>query len=193
MKIGVKVNLFNYKLRNRRTEKGYTQAQMAMFLDIHQTIYSEIELLRKPRLVAEKLENTFIQIGDILETPLDDLFPPEYLRMIEKNPVTAFYFVKDVDLDSLPSGVASLLSLPDMEESVEIDQMKKLIMDSLNLLKPRERQILEFRYGFVGEPMTFEETGVKFGVTKERIRQIEAEAISKLRHPTICKKLSVYL
>jgi RNA polymerase primary sigma factor len=64
----------------------------------------------------------------------------------------------------------------------------------LNALTSREGRVLEMRYGFLdGQPHTLEEVGRKFGVTRERIRQIEATALEKLRHPRRARRLREYL
>ncbi|MDR3049603.1 MAG: sigma-70 family RNA polymerase sigma factor [Elusimicrobiota bacterium] len=64
----------------------------------------------------------------------------------------------------------------------------------LNTLTPRESEIISLRYGIgIGYPSTLEEVGKKFGVTRERVRQIEAKAIRKLRHPSRSKPLREYL
>ncbi|OEG70886.1 hypothetical protein ATZ36_03870 [Candidatus Endomicrobiellum trichonymphae] len=64
----------------------------------------------------------------------------------------------------------------------------------LNTLNPREAEIIRLRYGIgIGYPSTLEEVGKKFGVTRERVRQIEAKAIRKLRYPRRSKSLYEYL
>ena len=64
----------------------------------------------------------------------------------------------------------------------------------LRTLSPRERAVLELRYGLDGKPpRTLDEVGRTFNVTRERIRQIEAKALRKLRHPSRSRKLKDYL
>ena len=64
----------------------------------------------------------------------------------------------------------------------------------LTSLTPREEKVLRLRYGIDdGRPRTLEEVGKEFNVTRERIRQIEAKALRKLRHPSRSKKLKEYL
>ncbi len=72
--------------------------------------------------------------------------------------------------------------------------LKDHIREVLETLSPREAKVLEYRFGLEdGKQRTLEEVGKEFGVTRERIRQIEAKAIRKLRHPTRAKKLRDYL
>jgi RNA polymerase primary sigma factor len=67
-------------------------------------------------------------------------------------------------------------------------------MDVLSSLTPREKKVLELRFGLEdGRSRTLEEVGREFRVTRERIRQIEAKALRKLRHPSRSKKLKDYL
>ena len=64
----------------------------------------------------------------------------------------------------------------------------------LDTLTPREKKVLELRFGMAdGHSRTLEEVGKEFNVTRERIRQIEAKALRKLRHPSRSKKLRDFL
>ena len=72
--------------------------------------------------------------------------------------------------------------------------LKEQIRSALGVLSERERQVLELRFGLLdGHDNTLEEVGQYFGVTRERIRQIEAKALRKLRHPTRSRELRDYL
>jgi RNA polymerase primary sigma factor len=72
--------------------------------------------------------------------------------------------------------------------------MKELLWEVLDTLTPREAKVLRLRFGLDdGNPRTLEEVGKEFHVTRERIRQIEAKALRKLRHPSRSKKLKDFL
>jgi len=72
--------------------------------------------------------------------------------------------------------------------------LKEHIDEILETLSLRERKVLELRFGLRDDRQrTLEEVGKEFGVTRERIRQIEAKALRKLKHPTRSKKLKDYL
>ena len=72
--------------------------------------------------------------------------------------------------------------------------LKKQVHEVLSTLTPREQQVLQLRFGLSdGRGRTLEEVGKRFHVTRERIRQIEAKALSKLRHPSRSRKLKDYL
>ena len=72
--------------------------------------------------------------------------------------------------------------------------LKEEIKDVLHTLTPREQRVLQFRFGLEdGRSRTLEEVGKEFNVTRERIRQIEAKALRKLRHPSRSRKLKDYL
>lgn len=90
-------------------------------------------------------------------------------------------FIQDEDAPA-PADAASTLLL------------KEQLGDVLRSLTPREAKVLELRFGLTdGTPHTLEEVGQEFNVTRERIRQIEAKALRKLRHPSRSKKLKGFL
>jgi RNA polymerase primary sigma factor len=90
-------------------------------------------------------------------------------------------FLPDHDARS-PTDAATLLLL------------RERIEEALDSLTPRERDVLKMRFGLDdGCPHTLEEVGRHFQVTRERIRQIEAKALKKLRHPNRCRRLREYV
>jgi len=79
-------------------------------------------------------------------------------------------------------------------DSVAFTMLKEQLIGVLDTLTPREEKVLRLRYGLDdGRPRTLEEVGREFNVTRERIRQIEAKALRKLRHPSRSKRLKDYL
>lgn len=79
-------------------------------------------------------------------------------------------------------------------DSVSTTMLKETLLNVLNSLTPREEKVLRLRYGVDdGRPRTLEEVGREFNVTRERIRQIEAKALRKLRHPSRSKHLKDFL
>ncbi|NUM45147.1 MAG: sigma-70 family RNA polymerase sigma factor [Anaerolineales bacterium] len=121
---------------------------------------------------AKKVEN-MIQVARrplSLETPTDD----------EDDSVLAD-FIEDQDA-----------SAPD--DSATFNLLREHLDEVMHNLPPREVRILQLRYGLLdGQAYTLEEVGRKMGVTRERVRQIEAQALSRLRHPSIRRKLREYL
>ncbi len=89
--------------------------------------------------------------------------------------------------------------IPDTEMMIPADAaaftlLKEQLLEVLNTLTDREQKVLRLRFGLDdGRARTLEEVGSKFGVTRERIRQIEAKALRKLRHPSRSKKLKDFL
>ena len=84
--------------------------------------------------------------------------------------------------------------MPAPDDSATYNLLKEHLDEDLHGLPPREVRILQLRYGLLdGQAYTLEEVGRKMGVTRERVRQIEAQALSRLRPPVIRRKLKEYL
>ncbi len=83
---------------------------------------------------------------------------------------------------------------PPPDDTATYNLLREHLEEVLDGLPPREVRILQLRYGLLdGQAYTLEEVGRKMGVTRERVRQIEAQALSRLRHPSIRRKLRDYL
>ena len=130
------------------------------------------ELAEALQVTPKKVEN-MIQVARrplSLETPTDD----------EEDSVLGD-FIEDNDA-------------PAPDESATYNLLKEHLSQVLDDLPPREVRILQLRYGLLdGQAYTLEEVGRKMGVTRERVRQIEAQALSRLRHPSTRHKLRDYL
>ncbi len=84
--------------------------------------------------------------------------------------------------------------VPAPAEAAAFSMLKEQLVEVLDTLTEREQKVLKLRFGLEdGRPRTLEEVGKRFDVTRERIRQIEAKALRKLRHPSRSKKLKDYL
>ena len=150
------------------------------------------KLVRVSRRLVQEYgrEPTSEEIGRELE------LPPERVREIMKvsqEPVsleTPIGEEEDSHLgDFLPDETALAPA-----DAASHQLLKEQVMDVLSSLTPRERKVLELRFGLEdGRSRTLEEVGREFNVTRERIRQIEAKALRKLRHPTRSRKLKDYL
>lgn len=83
---------------------------------------------------------------------------------------------------------------PAPADAAAFSMLKEQLVEVLDTLTPREKRVLELRFGIKdGKARTLEEVGREFDVTRERIRQIEAKALRKLKHPSRSKKLKDYL
>ena len=119
--------------------------------------------------------------------------PVEKVRDILKiaqEPVSLETPIGEEDLgDFIPDEDAS-----EPSEAASFSLLREQLEEVLDTLAPREKKVLELRFGIVdGRTRTLEEVGKEFNVTRERIRQIEAKALRKLRHPSRSKKLRDFL
>ena len=83
--------------------------------------------------------------------------------------------------------------MPNPGEHVDANLLKERIGEVLKSLAPREREVIELRFGLKdGTPRTLDEVAKQYGITRERIRQIEARGLLKLRQPTRANRLEEF-
>ena len=150
------------------------------------------KMLRVSHQLTQDLgrEPTTEELGDALNVTAKKV---ESIIQIARRPLS-LETPTDEEEDSV---LGDFIQDEDSPEPVEIathNLLKEQIAEVLNGLPPREVRILQLRYGLLdGESYTLEEVGKKMGVTRERVRQIEAQALSRLRHPIHRRKLRDYL
>jgi RNA polymerase primary sigma factor len=139
------------------------------------------ELGREPTTdeIAEKLGITSDKVRDIMKIAQDPVSLETPIGEEEDSHLGDF--VEDMDS-------------PAPSESASYSLLREQLCNILHTLTPREEQVIKLRFGLEdGRPRTLEEVGKQFNITRERIRQIEAKALRKLRHPSRSKTLKDYL
>jgi RNA polymerase primary sigma factor len=135
-------------------------------------------------------EPTAEEIGDQME------MTPEKVREIQKisqEPVSLETPIGEEE-DSHLGDFIEDAEAPVPLERASFRLLQEQLESVLHTLSDREKEVIRLRFGLVdGQPRTLEEVGKKFGVTRERIRQIESKTLSKLRHPSRSQKLRDYL
>ena len=144
------------------------------------------------RKLAQKLgrEPKNEEIADDMSIGVDDV---ENLIKISQHPKSLSTPIGDDKEATLEQFVADT-DQPSLIESVSKEFLRDYLNEVLETLSERERKVLIMRFGLDdGKSKTLEDVGKEFSVTRERIRQIEAKAIRKLRHPTRARKLKDFL
>ncbi len=150
------------------------------------------KLLRVSRRLAQEYghEPSSKEIGQSME------LPPQKVREIVKVaqlPVSLEAPIGEDEDSHLGDFIEDRNALPPVDAASK-QLLKEQIDDVLSHLSPRERRVIQLRFGLEdGRSRTLEEVGQEFNVTRERIRQIEAKALRKLRHPSRSRKLKDYL
>jgi RNA polymerase primary sigma factor len=149
-------------------------------------------LLRISRRLAQEYgrEPTSREIAKEMEVSSDKV---REIVKVSQLPISLESPIGEEEDSPLGNSIEDRNALPPVDIASK-QLLKEQIEDVLTTLTPREKRVLELRFGLEdGRSRTLEEVGVEFNVTRERIRQIEAKALRKLRHPSRSRKLKDYL
>jgi len=150
------------------------------------------KLIRTSRLLLQRLgrEPSPEEISKEMDMPIDKVME---IQKIAQDPVSLETPIGEEDDSHLGDFIQDEDS-PAPQDSASFTLMKEQLEEVMNTLTPREAKVLKLRFGLEdGRARTLEEVGKEFEVTRERIRQIEAKALRKLRHPSRSKKLRDYM
>ena len=150
------------------------------------------KLLRVSRYLAQKYgrEPTASEISKEMEIPSDKV---RGIVKVSQLPISLESPIGEEEDSRLGDFVEDINTLPPSDAATK-QLLKEQIDEVLGTLTPREQRVLQLRFGLDdGRSRTLEEVGKEFGVTRERIRQIEAKALRKLRHPSRSRRLKDYL
>ena len=150
------------------------------------------KLIRTSRLLLQRLgrEPSPEEIAEELEMPVERVME---IQKIAQDPVSLETPIGEEDDSHLGDFIQDDDS-PAPQDAAAYTMLKEQLEEVMNTLTPREAKVLKLRFGLEdGRARTLEEVGREFQVTRERIRQIEAKALRKLRHPSRSKKLKDYM
>ena len=150
------------------------------------------KLIRTSRLLLQRLgrEPSPEEIAEELEMPVEKVME---IQKIAQDPVSLETPIGEEDDSHLGDFIQDDDS-PAPQDAAAYTMLKEQLEEVMGTLTPREAKVLKLRFGLEdGKARTLEEVGKEFDVTRERIRQIEAKALRKLRHPSRSKKLKDYM
>ena len=190
----------------RRGYKFSTYATWWIRQAITRAIADQARTIRIPVHMVETINRLYRASRQLMQeldrepTPeeiADELgISPQRVREILKISQSTTSLEKPIgdDGDSLLGDFIQDTSHPSPDESASRRLLRDNVKEVLDTLTEREAKVLKMRFGLDGyKPMTLEEVGKAFGVTRERVRQIECKALRKLKHPSRRKKLQDYL
>jgi RNA polymerase primary sigma factor len=155
-----------------------------------------VETINKLLRVSRRLAQEYGREPTAKEIGMEMDMPPEKVREIGKIsqlPISLESPIGEDENSHLSDFIEDHTALPPVDAASR-QLLKEQIDDVLSTITPREQRVLQLRFGLEdGRSRTLEEVGKEFGVTRERIRQIEAKALRKLRHPSRSRKLKDYL
>ncbi|MDO4772509.1 MAG: RNA polymerase sigma factor RpoD [Bacillota bacterium] len=150
------------------------------------------KLIRVQRQLLQELgrEATPEEVAEVMEISVDKV---RAIHKIAQEPVSLETPIGEEEDSTLGDFIKDSEALAP-EDAASGSMLKEQLMEALDSLSPREQKVLKLRFGLEdGRARTLEEVGRRFDVTRERIRQIEAKALRRLKHPSKSKKLKDFL
>jgi len=189
-----------------KPEKGYKfttyatwwiqQSMMRALTDYGRTIRLPshiVEIQNKMNRVMERLQQKTNSQPSIEEIAQEASISIEKISQVLEFSQNITYLDNPIGNDEDKKSIIDIIqndTSVSPEENAVIGAIKEYLNEALDTLLPREAEIIRLRYGlYDGTIHTLEQLGEKFGITRERVRQIEKKAIVKLRHPKRCAKL----
>ena len=186
----VTLTVRNNQLKERRLGRGLSQDALAVASGVRKATILGLECLRvssrdrwgRWTRAAEALSDFFdVDPGDLFPAALDAVRQPKAVRRLD-----------------VAEAMLLLPSPPDVEQCpqrlLERSREADAVLAAIEHLTPRHKFVLERRRGLNGKnEMTLEEICVEMGSTRERVREIEAQALARLRHPSISKTLKGFI
>ena len=171
-----------------REAAGWSRRQLANECGVSATSVGAAEALKYwPQAGVQQ------KIADALRTHPEIIFPEDlheaYGRLTHRKIETS------VSVEALPFSEARQLTTTDLDiDPLSDPELMESLRQAMKTLSPRERQVINMRFGLeTGRPLRLREVAQEFGVTTERIRQIEAKAFRRLRHPSRSRYLRDFL
>lgn len=184
----VEIKVKNNNILKRIEDAGYKTVKE--FCDLNDelngkqtSIYMVVNMKESPLIASTGRFKEWVYFAaEILNCLPEDFFTDAQLHaVLESNKRT--FQVDEYEMRAMLSNHPDHMLLEDI---VAREEKKKLTLDMLETLTPREAKVLKLRFGLDGnEPLTLRETGDVIDVSPQRLRQIEAKALRKLRHPSI--------
>lgn len=150
------------------------------------------KMLRQQHQLKQQLSRdpTVEEMAEVLCVPIKKV---EHMIQVARRPLSLQLPIGDEEDDMLGDFIEDL-DAPAPDEAATHNLLREHIGEVMEKLPPREARILQLRYGLVdGKVHTLNEVGRKMGVTRERVRQIEAQALRRLRNPRVQRKLRSYI
>jgi RNA polymerase primary sigma factor len=187
------VHLFESITRLLRTQRNLTQqfgrepTNEELAMEVGFLSESDLQSVLRARAEGQPIDPEVQRHWDSAATKV------ERILQSAEEPVSLEGPVGDEDSSQLGDFIEDVDALEPMDAAAR-EMLREQVQHALEALSDRERQVLELRFGLVdGKDHTLEEVSRFFNVTRERIRQIEAKALRKLRHPTRSRHLRDYL